>query len=54
MKTQILNEKWTLLKEYDFIVPLSEGDGVNFKNLEYVVKDIFLDMDNDILQIIVY
>jgi hypothetical protein len=55
MKTQIiLQRKLTILKEYDFILTLHNGDIMNIDEISYTVFCNFLDSDNNIMKILVF
>lgn len=54
MKTNIIYSKdLSILKSYDFLIKLSEGDIVFFEGIEYSVNDICLDIDSNVLQIFI-
>jgi hypothetical protein len=54
MRTQIImKDGWKILKEYNLLVPLSEGDTIHLNGIEYSVFGILLDADEGIYQIII-
>lgn len=53
MKTKIIITKdWKIIKEYDYLITMTPGDGVEFEGIEYTVNCCMLEIENDTMSIL--
>ena len=53
MKTKIIISKgWNIIKEYDFLITMTNEDLVEFNGIEYRVTGCMLDIENNTMLII--
>ena len=53
MKTQIVISKgWKIIKEYDFLITMTNEDVVEFENIEYRVDSCILEIKSDTMIIL--
>ena len=53
MKTQIIIEDgWKIIKEYDFLLTMTNEDVVEFDGIEWNVYGCILEIENNTMQII--
>lgn len=53
MKTRIILDHEFLIKEYPFVITMSDGDIVEFNDKEYTVASKCLCIDKDVIEIYV-